>query len=127
MIHPFHRDFYNTVKDTIRDNSVSFLLGPWKCGKTVCLRQLCEEFGNSEYVDFKTFDSGDESASFDKQLKVFDRIFRAVEKDEDRIFLLDEITYVTYADCQIKKMAMILDDCNNKRLKSYLQAVSPLR
>ncbi len=114
---PFYRDFYNTVKDSIRDNSVSFILGPWKCGKTVCLRQLSEEFGNSEYVDFKTFASGDDDASFDKQLKVFDRIFQAVEKDEDRIFLLDGIAHVTYADYQINALAMNLDDCNNEKTR----------
>ncbi len=115
MIHPFHRDFYNTVKDAIFGNSVSFLMGPWKCGKTVCLRQIYEEFRNSEYVDFKTFTSDDEHASFYEQLKVFDRIFQAVEKNEDRIFLLDGITYVTYADCQIKELARIFDDYSNNK------------
>ena len=116
MQFPFHRDFYNTVKDAIFSNSVSFLMGPWKCGKTVCLRQICEEFRNSEYVDFKTFASGDERASFDKQLKFFDRIFQAV-KNEDRIFLLDGITYVTYADCHIKDLAIHLDDYSNVKTK----------
>ena len=115
MQFPFHRDFYNTVKDAIFGNSVSFLMGPWKCGKTVCLRQVCEEFGNSEYVDFTTFSSDDECASFDEQLKVFDRIFQAVEKNENRIFLLDGITYVTYADCQIKELARIFDDYSNNK------------
>ncbi len=113
MQFPFHRDFYNIVRDSVLSNSVSFILGPWKCGKTVCLRHLCEEFGNSEYVDFKTVASVGEYET----LKVFDKIFQAVENNEDRVFLLDGITYDAYAERQIKQLAMVLDDCGNARTK----------
>lgn len=112
MIHPFHRDFYNTVKDAIFGNSVSFLMGPWKCGKTVCLRQIYEELGNSEYVDFKTVASND-----DKTLEVFGRIFQAIKSNEDRVFLLDGITHIDYADFQIKELARIFDDYSNDKTK----------
>ncbi len=109
----FHRDFYNTVKDSVLKNSVSFLLGPLKCGKSVCLRQIHEELGNSEYVDLKTVASGDE----DKPLEVFDRIFQAIKRNEDLVFLLDGITHVDYADIQIKELARLFDDYSNDKTK----------
>ena len=112
-MHPFHRDFYNMVRDTILRNSVSFLLGPLKCGKSVCLRQIHDEIGNSEYVDLKKDASGD----LYKQLEVFDRIFQAIKSNEDRLFLLDEITYVINVEFQIKEMARIFDDYSNNKTK----------
>ena len=112
----FHRDFYNMVRDTILRNSVSFLLGPLKCGKSVCLRQIHDEIGNSEYVDLKKDACGD----LYKQLEVFDRIFQAIKSNEDRLFLLDEITYVINVEFQIKEMARIFDDYSNNKTKNVI-------
>ena len=36
----FHRDIFEQIKDSLAFNTVIFLLGTRKCGKTVCLKQL---------------------------------------------------------------------------------------
>ena len=54
MFYDFYRDFYFLVADSIKNNSVTFLLGTRKCGKTVCLHQLNKNGEHTKYIDFKT-------------------------------------------------------------------------
>ena len=46
MEYSFFRDFFYDVKSSIEKNAVTFILGPRKCGKTVCLKQLDEVIKN---------------------------------------------------------------------------------
>ena len=40
MGYKFKRDIYRDIKMSIVNNVVTFLLGPRKCGKTICLKQI---------------------------------------------------------------------------------------
>lgn len=93
----FKRDFYEDVVASMTKYRVTFLLGARKCGKTVCLKQINEAFGNTEYIDFKNPKEND---------NVFLRIQESIEKDEDRIYLLDEITYAPNPE---KNICMVAD------------------
>lgn len=50
----FKRTFYYEAETAIKDNSISFILGAKKCGKTVCMRQLEAALDNAVYVDMKS-------------------------------------------------------------------------
>ena len=110
MQYEFRRDFYHLVKESLEQNSVSFLLGTRKCGKTVCLKQLNEELNNSTYIDFKTL-------SDDEKLDVFDEVLDSIKNNKDKIYLLDEITYVKTAEVEIYKIANTLADIDNNNTK----------
>lgn len=111
MLYPFHRDFYKLVVNSIADNSVTFLLGPKKCGKTVCLCQLHDSIENSEYIDFKTIP--DHYA----QLNVLWKILDEIKVNKNVVYLLDEISYVSYADTMIDEIAYAFFESKNKNTK----------
>lgn len=106
--YPFRRDFYKDVIRSISENGATFVLGPRRCGKTVCLMQIkdaCENrelpYGSCEYVDFKRLEQ--ETGS----MEVLSRIRESIEKDEYKIYLLDEITYALNPEkyvCEIAYM-----------------------
>ena len=52
-MYEFKRDFYTDVIDKIEKFEVVFILGPRKCGKTICMKQISEEIPNSIYYDLK--------------------------------------------------------------------------
>lgn len=110
----FRRDFYYDVKKAIKENNFSFLLGPRKCGKTVCLKQLLQDYTRAgvkaKYINFKTIDSN-------AQYKVLGDIYRSLEADEAIIYLLDNITYLENAELNIATMAGEMEDQNNKNTK----------
>ena len=106
----FYRDFYYGVKQSLLTNSVTFLLGPRKSGKTVCLKQLDDKLENTEYVDFKTLDN-------DKKNLVFNNISETIKNNDDKIYLLDEITYAGNPELEICSIASQLADINNPKIK----------
>lgn len=112
--YPFRRDFYYAVDKTIKENTFSFLLGPRKCGKTVCMKQLLRDYSRSgikvKYVDFKTLNT---NAQYD----VLGDIYRSLESDEPKIYLLDEITHLENAELNICTIASETADLNIKNTK----------
>ena len=67
MFYDFYRDFYFLVADSIKNNSVTFLLGTRKCGKTVCLHQLNKNGEHTKYIDFKTVPNADDQIIYGNQ------------------------------------------------------------
>lgn len=110
MVYPFKRDFYFDVEKMLEKTRVIFILGPRKCGKTVCLTQLNDNLSNTEYINFKTIE---ELQSVD----VFDEIINSINTNEDKIYLLDEITYALKPEIQIYKVAQAYTETNNKNTK----------
>lgn len=111
MKYTFHRDFYYSVTSSIEKNTVTFLLGPRKCGKTVCLKQIKDSFTDASYIDFKTFSSDE------KKYMVFDDILAAIKNNKPEIYLLDEVTYVPNIETKICEIANELSDINNTQTK----------
>ena len=111
MFYNFYRDFYFLVADSIKNNSVTFLLGTRKCGKTVCLHQLNKNGEHTKYIDFKTVPNADD------QIDIFRVILDSINKNEDIIYLLDEITYVENAEAKICEIANAFTEINNTKTK----------
>ena len=111
MFYDFYRDFYFLVADSIKNNSVTFLLGTRKCGKTVCLHQLNKNGEHTKYIDFKTVPNADD------QIDIFRVILDSINKNEDIIYLLDEITYVENAEAKICEIANAFTEINNTKTK----------
>lgn len=42
----FKRDFFYEAENAIENSNITFITGPKKCGKTVCLRQLADAYEN---------------------------------------------------------------------------------
>lgn len=98
----FKRNFYRDVEKAIGKSSVTFLLGPKGCGKTVCLKQLrdtfspCDDFEEVVYIDAKNgLASADEKSSF------IDGVIKSVYNNEKKLFLVDETTYLERPDIAI--------------------------
>ena len=80
--YPFKRSFYYEAEKAIKRNSMIFILGTRKCGKTVCMRQLKDAFANSVYVDMKTdFKSDEERENFMFQ------VFKDISDNKNVVYL----------------------------------------
>ena len=110
MSSDFKRDFYHRINDCFNRTNVIFLLGPRKCGKTYCLKQLENNIANTRYIDFKMYN---EYQSMD----LFDSIVNSIQKDEAIIYLLDEITYAFMPEREIEKIANTLSVSDNDNTK----------
>lgn len=103
----FQRYFVKDLKDFLQSNyNVLFSMGPRKCGKTVALKQLAKEF-RAEYHDFKV-ESGKDTVI---------KIEQSILQNEEKIYLLDEITYKEFADRDLARWASDFDDVVNTKTK----------
>lgn len=103
---------YYEIKDAIDKNHVGFLLGPRKCGKTICLKQLKDYYKNAVYVDVKSeFNSDEEKRRFISQ------VVKDIKDDKDVLYLIDEVTYLDCPDKAIGKIGDAYSECDNDNTK----------
>lgn len=93
----FKRDIFDILVNTLKENSVIFLTGPRKTGKTVALMQLSKEYGY-EYIDFK-------SKSAIESMDIINQIEDDIRNGISKVYLLDESTYIHQPDLEIAKLA----------------------
>lgn len=106
MEYTFRRHFYYEVEKSVNDNHVTILLGPRKCGKTVCLKQLAAELQNAAYYDLKRMDEDD-------GIELRDMIIDSIHADEKKIYLIDEVTYFLFPEKTIAAIAGEMFSCRN--------------
>lgn len=106
----FKRDLYTDVIHSMSNSRATFLLGARKCGKTVCLKQIKDEYENAEYIDFKEKTDKEKS-------EVFLQIQKSIENDENKIYLLDEITYATNPEINICILAGLFSEYDTKNVR----------
>lgn len=108
----FKRDIYYDIKDIIENSisNITFLLGPRKCGKTVCLKQIERNFENTQYTNFKLLNDKESR-------KKFDEINEAISKNQPIVYLLDEITYAFYPEKEIYQIADTFSEVENTNTK----------
>ena len=95
-----YRRQYNIVKEFLAEElSVCALIGPRKVGKTFLLGQLASEYSNAIYVDFKIVSDPD------AQDEIFSNIVESIEKRQNVIWLLDEITSCDLFDNKLCMLA----------------------
>lgn len=109
--YPFKRNFYYDMEQAIDRSAVVFLLGPRKCGKTVALLQMENSSGLVSYYNFKTMDP-------EESMELFDTIRDSMDKDLEKVFLLDEITYAYQPEKEINEISIQLSDkpCNKTKV-----------
>lgn len=83
----FKRRTYTELISALNTSNIIFLLGPRKCGKTVCLQQIGRDVPNTVYIDFKVTERATRTILFDIENDLLNQ--------SNRIYLLDEITYTT--------------------------------
>lgn len=110
MTYEFRRPIYQDVVKSLSKTNASFLLGPRKCGKTVCLRQIEESHKNSEYINFKLLKT-------DESQDVFEKIRNSIRNNEPVIYLLDEITYASLPEKEICSIADVLTEVEHTNTK----------
>jgi hypothetical protein len=98
MNYTFKRDFYYETVSKLNDTNIIFILGPRKCGKTVCLKQIASNFPDAEYVDMK-------KAGEDQGAYFIDKIITAILQNEKKLFLVDEVTYLRLPELEIERIA----------------------
>lgn len=98
----FKRDAFFKLCDSIQANEVTFLLGPRKCGKTVCMKQYAHEYADSaEYIDIKSV--------VDKKSTV-DYLKECILKKYDKTILVDECTYFSSPAEDIQSIITCYDE-----------------
>lgn len=102
MQYPFRRDFFYQVKDSLKEYPVCILIGPLRCGKTVCLKQLNEETEHAKYFDFKAL-------SEDAALLALDEVLESIQRNTEKLFLLDDVSYVKNIETELWNMAHAID------------------
>ncbi|MBR1439819.1 MAG: ATP-binding protein [Lachnospiraceae bacterium] len=96
----FKRDFVYQLKETLNTRDVVFLLGPRKCGKTIGLLQIKEDGSDNEikYYDFKTLKDNE-------SMDLINAICKDILLGTKVTYLLDEATYIYFAEEEISKIA----------------------
>lgn len=92
--YPFKREVFYQIQDEFQKHNVIFLLGPRKCGKTVCLQQL-SKLPSTQYVSFRDISSD----------TVFDDILSSIKYNLRKVYLIDEITYAEDPERLIRTVA----------------------
>lgn len=108
MKYLFKRKIYYRVCAELQKQNTVFLLGPRKCGKTICLHQLNDSLKNVKYNDLKTL--GKEQAA-----SLFDEIHHSIESNDDVIYLIDEITYAEFPEREINIIALLYSEYDNDK------------
>ena len=98
------------IKSALSEKNAVFLIGPKKCGKTVCMRQLKQEYQNSRYINFKMFNTKGSQ-------EVFEQIIQSITNKEDVVFLLDEIPYAFCPEYELFSIADALTENENTNTK----------
>lgn len=94
----FKCDIFYKLQKALLEKNIVFLLGPRKCGKTVCLMQHDAELSNSTLIDFKTI-------SDDESVEKINLIIEDVINGVDKVYLLDEVTYMSHPEEEIARIA----------------------
>ena len=111
MDYSYKRKIYFELEASIKKNKASFLLGPRKCGKTVCLDQICKSHG-AEYINVKSDYTTD-----DQRRDLVDKIISDISNDTDKIYLIDEATYLSTPDKDIAKIADAFSHNNESKTR----------
>lgn len=116
--YPFKRSFYYVAEKAISENSVTFLLGPRRCGKTVCLKQLMDKFSSdNDFEEVIFVDAQKDLISIlDKSLFIGD-VKKAVEKNEKKLFLIDETTFLNFPDYSLNEVQDAFTSLDNTNTK----------
>ena len=96
----FKRDFFYEAENAIQNSSITFITGPKKCGKTVCLRQLADAYENALYINMKYDFDTDE-----KRNDVVSRAVNSIANVQKIIYLIDDAEYLALPDKDIAKIA----------------------
>ena len=96
----FKRDFFYEAENAIENSNITFITGPKKCGKTVCLRQLADAYENALYINMKYDFDTDE-----KRNDVVSRAVNSIANGQKIIYLIDDAEYLALPDKDIAKIA----------------------
>ncbi len=97
-------------------STFTFLLGPKKCGKTICLKQLQQEINaaenavKAEYIDLKLMD-------LDQQAGLFADLQTVVKENRAACYLLDGLNYVEVGELLLRGLAMNTAEIDNTNTK----------
>lgn len=106
----FKRKIYYELGKELKSQNNVFLLGPRKCGKTVCLQQIANDYPIANYYNMKIL----------SQMQIDDlflKINHSIENNEKIIYLLDEITYADFPEREINSIALKFSECDNSETK----------
>lgn len=94
----FKRTAYYVVKETMLNKQIPILIGLRRVGKSTILKQLAEEFENSEIIKFDTLFIRSLSA-----LELMNHLHSRV-KDGVKVLLLDEVQAINEWDMIVKEL-----------------------
>lgn len=108
----FKRDFFYEAENAIENSSITFITGPKKCGKTVCLRQLADADENALYINMKyDFDTDK------KRNDIVSRVVNSIANGQKIIYLIDDAEYMALPDKDIAKIAGAYSKYDNQCTK----------
>lgn len=108
----FKRDFFYEAENAIENSSITFITGPKKCGKTVCLRQLADADENVLYINMKYDFDTDE-----KRNDVVSSVVNSIANGQKIIYLIDDAEYMALPDKDIAKIAGAYSKYDNQCTK----------
>lgn len=108
----FKRDFFYEAENAIENSSITFITGPKKCGKTVCLRQLADADENALYINMKYDFDTDE-----KRNDVVSGVINSIANGQKIVYLIDDAEYMALPDKDIAKIAGAYSKYDNQCTK----------
>lgn len=113
MEYKFKRDIYKEIKMSIVNNIVTFLFGPRKCGKTICMKQIHTDIGYSKYYDLKPM-------NIQQREDVISEIVDSIQNNKENIFLIDEVTYLDCPESALETIYNAMAMCNDTNTRVVL-------
>ncbi|HAJ97802.1 MAG TPA: hypothetical protein DCO72_08715 [Ruminococcus sp.] len=102
MMYPFRRSFFYDVQKAIERTAVTFILGARKCGKTVCMNQLADDYQTSELFDNVYYvDVKNDCPRLKDKISLKKRIINDIDNNRKVLYLIDEATYLDAPDVTI--------------------------
>lgn len=108
----FKRDFFYEAENAIENSSITFITGPKKWGKTVCLRQLADADENALYINMKSDFDTDE-----KRNDVVSGVVNSIANGQKIVYLIDDAEYMALPDKDIAKIAGAYSKYDNQCTK----------
>lgn len=108
----FKRDFFYEAEKAIENSSITFITGPKKCGKTVCLRQLADVTENALYINMK-----DDFDTDEKRNDIVSGVINSIANGQKIVYLIDDAEYMALPDKDIAKIAGAYSKYDNQCTK----------
>lgn len=114
----FKRAFYYEVLNAIEKTAVSFILGPRKCGKTVCMNQLAtDDFVLERFDSVRYIDANGDCPTLKDKIALKKNILSDIKNGNSVLYLVDEATHMDFPDTTLQQIRTAYSSSSSRKTR----------